>query len=383
MNLKILAINFGGLGDQILFLSTMAEIKKKFPKDEIFFITETRSKNIFRLTKDIKEENIICFDYKGSNRFLRACQFIKILREGQYDYVFCTGTSKLIPVVLWLSGIKNRFYINNAQSFKDTYAARVLFECLRDFANKENINVEFSNPRIDIEIQESTLVNQVLVNENNSREQGYRSKDQEQSRKVILIHPGVSQLSEEKGMNKSWDAKGWAALISRLLYLNEDQVSNCKVILGGGPEDESICSEIIASLSEQGIYSHSSSIDLEEESSNLEGRFLQMGGLLDEIKGSIKQSNFINLAAAFDDLSEFALLVSKVDLMICLDSFPMHLSYSLGTKTIALFSTTDHRKLIPNDINSVKAIYSIDNDQEVNSWDIEELMSEAEDMLKQ
>ena len=47
---KILFINFGGLGDEILFLPTIQSVKEKYPNSEITLALEARSKGILSLT---------------------------------------------------------------------------------------------------------------------------------------------------------------------------------------------------------------------------------------------------------------------------------------------------------------------------------------------
>ena len=40
---RILAINFGGIGDEIFFLPTLISLKKEFPNSEITLALEPRS----------------------------------------------------------------------------------------------------------------------------------------------------------------------------------------------------------------------------------------------------------------------------------------------------------------------------------------------------
>ena len=52
---RILFINFGGLGDEILFLPTIQSVKKEFPNSHITLALEERSKGITSLTDVIDE----------------------------------------------------------------------------------------------------------------------------------------------------------------------------------------------------------------------------------------------------------------------------------------------------------------------------------------
>ena len=55
MKKKILFINFGGLGDEILFLPSIISVKKEFPDSEITLVLEARSRGITSLTNIIDE----------------------------------------------------------------------------------------------------------------------------------------------------------------------------------------------------------------------------------------------------------------------------------------------------------------------------------------
>ena len=59
---RILFINFGGLGDEILFLPTIQSVKKEFPNSQITLALEERSKGITTLEITL---------YQGLNRQIR------------------------------------------------------------------------------------------------------------------------------------------------------------------------------------------------------------------------------------------------------------------------------------------------------------------------
>ena len=58
---KILAINFGGIGDEIFFLPTLISLKKEFPNSEITLALEPRSKSVKDLTSII--DNLLLLFY--------------------------------------------------------------------------------------------------------------------------------------------------------------------------------------------------------------------------------------------------------------------------------------------------------------------------------
>ena len=71
---KILFINFGGLGDEILFLPTILSVKQKFPDSEITLALENRSKGITSLTNVI--DKTLFANIKGKNKYFELAKLL-------------------------------------------------------------------------------------------------------------------------------------------------------------------------------------------------------------------------------------------------------------------------------------------------------------------
>ena len=71
---RILTINFGGLGDEILFLPALISLKKEYPNAKITLALESRSKSIQQLTDII--DDVILVDIKGKNRYFEIFNLI-------------------------------------------------------------------------------------------------------------------------------------------------------------------------------------------------------------------------------------------------------------------------------------------------------------------
>ena len=104
---KILAINFGGIGDEILFLPTLSEVKELLPDAHISLILEPRSKSVKEVTHlvdavvpfDIKKRPLLPGDY---------WQLLSLTRSGKYDLVISSGSSPMVAMLLFASGIPVR-----------------------------------------------------------------------------------------------------------------------------------------------------------------------------------------------------------------------------------------------------------------------------------
>ena len=97
-NIKnILAINFGGIGDEIFFLPTLISLKKEFPDSKITLALEPRSRGVCDLTNII--DGTILIDIKQKNKYLEMLKLLFAARLGKYDMVISSGGNKLISIL--------------------------------------------------------------------------------------------------------------------------------------------------------------------------------------------------------------------------------------------------------------------------------------------
>lgn len=208
---KILFINFGGLGDEILFLPTIISIKKEFPNAEITLALEPRSKGIVSLTNII--DKTLYADIKGKDKYFELFKLLIKIWTQKFDMVISSGSNKFISIFLFLTFIKKRYGYNSGKLSeilltkavplnKKQYAAKMYHDLVRTITN---YNTDL--PEIDIERRE------VEAN-------------------TVLIHPGVSLLSVRKNMIKTIPAERWAEVVNKLADAGK------KIILAGGPDDK-------------------------------------------------------------------------------------------------------------------------------------------------
>ncbi len=291
---RILAINFGGIGDEIFFLPTLISLKKEFPNSEITLALEPRSKSVKDLTDTI--DDLMLIDVKGKNKYLELLKLIFKARYGHYNLVISSGGNKLISILLFLTGIKercgydtgklSRMLLTHAMPLnKRQYACKMYHDLIRDITK---YNTEL--PQINVDVTEKI---------SNS----------------VLIHPGVSKLSVQKGCIKTIPAQTWAKTIDLLVAEGK------KVMLAGGPDDKEC---------------------------------------IDEILNNVRTKNFENLYGTTKSLKDLAELIASADKFLCSDSAPLHVAVALGVKTYVIFGPTDDNALIPQS-DRVIAIKANDN----------------------
>ena len=285
---NILAINFGGIGDEIFFLPTLISLKKEFPNAKITLALEPRSKSVKDLTYVI--DDLFLIDVKGKNKYFELLKLVFKARFGGFDVVISSGGNKMIALLLALTGIKARYgYDTGALSRKLLTEAVPL--------NKNQYACDMYHDLITPLTMHKTYLPEINV------------EVSEKVKNTVLIHPGVSKLSVQKGMIKTVDASVWAKVIDLLIE------SGKRVILAGGPDDKE-CIETIRRTSKYSEYRES-------------------------------EKHFEDYYGKTRSLRDLAELIAKAEVFICSDSAPLHIAVALKTKTFVIFGPTDDKKLIP------------------------------------
>jgi len=282
MTQKILFINFGGIGDEILFLPAILSVKKQFPDSEITLALEERSKGITSLTNVI--DNTLFVDIKGKSKYFQLLKMLFKIWCGRYDIVISSGSNKFISLFLFLTFIKRRY----------GYDTGFLSKLLLTKAVKLDKNQYAVNMYHD-------LVTPITNVKTELPELSIDKKDVEKN--TILIHPGVSKISVQKGMIKTISAQKWAEVIEKL-----SESGKYKILLIGGPDDKECIETIVKKISPE---------------------------------------KFENLYGTTKNLRELAELISSADKFLCSDSAPLHIAVALGVQTYVIFGSTDDKKLVP------------------------------------
>ncbi len=313
---NILLINFGGIGDEILFLPTIKSIKKKFPNAKITLTLEPRSASIKNLCAYI--DDTIGVDIKGKNKYKELLKFYFKALIGNYDVVISSGSNKLIPLLLYFTGIKTRI----------GYDSGVLTQKLLTKAVKLN-QKQYAGKMYHNLIEELTGQTyedpEIIV------------EDLPKFSNSILVHPGVSKMSIRKNIIKNWTNITWAKLIESLLSKGKN------VYLAGGPDDDECIKEIREYFKDKDTTK------------------------LNDMYGKTK------------NIMDLAKLIKQCEALVCSDSAPMHIGIATKTKTIAIFGPTDESKLIPASENYIAI--TADTDCRPCLWDKRQVSCEIKECL--
>ena len=313
--MNILAINFGGIGDEIFFLPTLISLKKEFPNSKITLALEPRSKSVKDLTDII--DDLFLIDIKGKNKYFELLKLVFLAQKGHFDMVVSSGGNKLISVLLAMTGIKQRYgyYTGKLSQILLTKAVPL---------NKKQYACAMYHDLVTPITAHRTVLPEINV------------APQEKIPNTVLIHPGVSKMSISKGMIKTVDAVVWADTVTLLLEQGKH------VMLAGGPDDKEVIENILSNLnpSPEFVNSHSS---LTNSTLSPSGR-----GMFSNYYGKTKS------------LKDLAVLIGQAEKFVCSDSAPLHVGVAMKTRTYAIFGPTDDKMLIPQS-DLVTAIKANDN----------------------
>ncbi|MEW5821360.1 MAG: glycosyltransferase family 9 protein [Cyanobacteriota bacterium] len=295
---KVLFINFGGIGDEILFFPTLQTFKAHYPNTSITLLVEPRSAGCKELTDKI--DQVIKYDIKNSNKIISFIRLLGIIANNRFDAVISSGSNKFIGVLLFLSRVKirigynsgwlSRKLLSNSITLnKQQYATNMYHDLLK------GLGIDSDAPLPEIILPEEVILKgKILL--------------QPLDKPLLLIHPGVSKLSIKKNIIKGWPDQKWAELIIQLLESGLYKVGLC-----GGPDDDKSIENIRNYLA----------------------------------KKELDKTNYIDLYGKTKSLLELAAIIKLSDLLLCVDSAPMHVAVGVKTKIVAIFGPTDEKKLLP------------------------------------
>ena len=289
---NILLVNWGGIGDEILFMPVIESLKKEFKNAKITLALEPRSASIIELCPDIDDVIKTDIKAKGIKKYLNMASFLLNVWKKNFDIVISSGKSPLVAILLFLTGIKERIGFKSKTSFLLTKNVE-----LRENQYASNMYHDLISPISNLKCE----LPKIATDPNYTLPLGLEKND------FIALHPGVSKMSIRKNILKCPDIAFWESLILDLIKNNQ------KVVLFGTGDDEELISKIIENK---------------------------------EIK---ENENFINYFKKTKSLLDMANMFAAAKCVICADSAPMHVAVGTNVKTFAIFGPTNEEKLLPKD----------------------------------
>lgn len=297
--MRTLALVPGGIDHQILLFPTLDDLKRSYPEAKIDVIVEPKAKGAYRVSGAVNQ--VITFDYQDRNGLADFGNLLGIIRDREYDVAISLGCQWSIGLLLWMSGIpvrigyaangQNWFFTNTVSIKTEQYAASMYHDLLKGFGiNSVCPKLALRVPKTDLEWAQGEQQRLEIT------ESGY-----------IIIDGSSELLAQSQGIDQIYPVKKWQQIIEDI----QQKQPNLPIVLVQAPEDDP---ESIAVMKQS----------------------------IPEIK-----------LTAPGDIGKLAAMIAGANLMLCTDSASMHLAVAVGTYTIALFGSTEAKKLLPANEHSI------------------------------
>jgi ADP-heptose:LPS heptosyltransferase len=309
---RLLAINPGGVEDQILFFPTLQGIRDAFPTASVDVLVEPSAAVAYQVCP--VPTKTIPFSFSSSPSLGDWVNLIGQVRERDYEVVLSTGRTAGNGFLLWLTGIPRRIAYagSSTQSLltnpitirQDQYAASMY----HDLAKGVGVKQEAAIPKVLVPEKSQVWV-----------EQEFKTLQIEPG-KLVLLYPGAGRLSAKNEVLRPYPTEQWGEILQGLIDKTKNQNLQFAVI--------------------QGVEDKQFSAQLKE----------QLGNRV--------------LFITPPDLGTLTALIQSAKLLLCVDSVPMHLAVATNTPLIGLFGPVNLVRILPKslrfiplqDQNSVAAI---------------------------
>ena len=287
---NILLIQLKRIGDLILTTPAIAALRAKFPEAKLTLVISRECAPLIPAIKGIDETLIMHRGLKDAGAFLGTAR-------KRFDYCIDFTRNDRSAFVSLLSGAKKRivsYRIKRRSKIRRRFYTDFVEHRMRDM-HTIDYNLSLLEP---LGIQEAAPTIQLdLPQAAREKADALRSEAKIDNR-FIIIHPGSARLE------KFWTSERWAEVI-------EHARTNCRfdcVLTGGTSQmEQSHLARIEARLSRPEQTSVGSVVDLSGKT----------------------------------DLLTLAALIAQAQLVVTVDSAPMHLAAATGTAQVVLFGPTN------------------------------------------
>jgi len=298
--MKILVIALSGIGDALMFTPSLKKLNEDFPSAKIDILA------MYKGVKDIFEKlpgvnNVLFHDFIKASK-LNSLHFVLSLRKKydvsinvypsnrkEYNLIsFFIGAKKRVAVNYLRQGNWNFSFLNNLLITEDDSLHNVeenFLMCEKLSGKKSDkiapLQINFSES--DLDYASDFLKEKNIIREN----------------LVIGFHPGCSPLKNHD--KRRWETEKFANLAEKLI-----QNYSAKILVFGGPEEQSLKNDIIRLTNSNNIFN-----------------------------------------VTTDSILETAAIMNNCKVFVTNDSSLMHVSAALKLKTVAILGPTNKNYIYP------------------------------------
>ncbi len=298
-NSKILILAISGIGENILLVPTIRELRRNFPKAKITLAV--RFPQVISLLKGLNLiDDFVACDYKIQNTLVKKIKLISLLRSKKFDVTITSFPSKKLDKALF------SFLIGSPIRISHTFRSGLMrfFSLLNNYPVEVNENLHDLEQNLNLllplgldPLRADKKLEVHLSEEAKAKAKSFfKTSKIERDELVIGLHPG-SSISF--GMsNKRWGIEKFRSLAKRIISLYQAKII---AFVGEDDSDLSFGDEVIL----------------------------------------VKES-----------LDVVASIIARCVLFIANDTGLMHLAAALGVPVIGIFGPTDPKRTGPRGTKS-------------------------------
>ncbi len=283
-NLRILAIRLDRIGDVVLSLPALEQVKKRYPNCTLTVMTRPATQEILQGHPCVDEVLIYDYENKGKHRFLVGYwRFLRGIVERKFDAALILHPSTRSHLLPFLAGIPYRIGFDSVPPFLLT--KRVRDERCEGLRHEADYTLEVVRG-FDVPVTGDRVIRIPVFAEHERRLMRlFTDAFGQKEVPFVAVHPGASCPS------KRWPVENFSALCKKII----DETSY-RVVVVGGAETEALAKELVRPLGQRGL----------------------------------------NLANQLS-LKELAALCKRAAVLVSNDSGPVHVAAAVGTKTLTIF----------------------------------------------
>ncbi|MBW2974422.1 glycosyltransferase family 9 protein [Candidatus Woesearchaeota archaeon] len=298
---SILIIQLWGIGETILTIPAIKELKRKYSRASIDILCTARNKDVYlgyRFIRKLIPVNLNPLSLK----------WFMLKNWKRYDIVIDMEEYLNISAIIsffagkypvgYSHGLRSLVYSKKVRYNDRQHTSKTFFDLVRALGVRGTVD---RLERLNYPEKDRRTVDSALKNS------GIAKKDL-----IIGIAPGAAESSR----SRMWPKKNFAGLIEEICRKKK----KCRIILVGANYERCLCQDIIGM-----------------------------------VKGKKAAKNTFNMAGKFT-LKQTFCLISRCSLFIGNDSGPMHIAAAMGVKTIGLFGPNLPARFSPFNKRSI-AIY--------------------------
>jgi len=292
---RIVVIKLDQIGDVILSIPALANIRMRFPKAHMAMVVNSSSEPIARRIPYLDE--VFCYDagffHRSGKRkmldFARGMRFARDMRRRKFDLIVDLRGS--FASLLFALVAKSRYRIDRGTYLvlrklgRTSPASEHEADVNLDILARAGLPVPTREMSLELSQDDMNIANSLL---------GHTNKLASPS-PIVVIHPG------SPGHLKCWPAESYAQLAHQLL-----REYSVRVVLVGDKSEMQVAQSIMSAIDGQ--------------ATDLSGR---------------------------TTLGQLAAVLRRATLFVGNDSGPMHLAAACGTKVIGLFGPTSPQRFGP------------------------------------